>query len=426
MSARILVVDDDPWILRMVTASLRKRQFTVDTARDGRQALDRIRAHAPAIIITDVMMPVMDGWTLVKQLRQDARLAAIPVIFLTALSKDASKLRSLGLTEKDYLSKPFRFEDLEKRVDAALGQRSKGPPPPPAPAGPGSYGQGPNPNSGVHPMPGPNPNSGVHPLPGYPSHGPPPGPNPNSGVHPLPGYPSHGPPPGPNPNSGVHPMPGPYYPPQGGYPGQYPPQQGQYPPQYPPHPGQYPPQQGQYPPQYPPHPGQYPPQPGQYPPQQGQYPGQYPPQPGQYPGGPPLPPQQTGTPPPPPPPAEDPRKDRPRRGTALNGKLEQLGLSSLLVMMEMERKQGVLSLMHPTSNVVGRVFLRGGRVVAAELEDEPELPGKDCVYQMLGWQSGTFSFNATTVDVEDSVQSSTTHLLMEGARLIDEAERDTL
>ncbi len=373
MSARILVVDDDPWILRMVTASLRKRQFTVDTARDGRQALDRIRANAPAVIITDVMMPVMDGWTLVKQLRQDARLATIPVIFLTALSKDASKLRSLGLTEKDYLSKPFRFEDLEKRVDAALGNRGKSTPPPPPQGSPGSYGQGPNPNSGVHPMPGPY------------------------------GYP------------------------QQGYPGQYPPpQQGQYPGQYPPPPpGQYPPQYGQ---QYP---GQYPPQPGQYPPQQGQYPGQYPPQPGQYPGGPPPAPQPgnpPGTPPPPPPAksADAPKQGRPRRGTALNGKLEQLGLSSLLVMMEMERKQGVLSLMHPTSNVVGRVFLRGGRVVAAELESEPELPGKDCVYQMLAWQSGTFSFNATTVDVEDSVQSSTTHLLMEGARLIDEAERDTL
>ncbi|MCA9711756.1 MAG: response regulator, partial [Myxococcales bacterium] len=105
MSARILVVDDDPWILRMVTASLRKRQFAVDTARDGRQALERVKASVPDVIITDVMMPVMDGWTFVKQLRQDPRLAKIPVIFLTALNKDAAKLRSLGLTEQDYLSK---------------------------------------------------------------------------------------------------------------------------------------------------------------------------------------------------------------------------------------------------------------------------------------------------------------------------------
>jgi CheY-like chemotaxis protein len=394
MSARILVVDDDPWILRMVTASLRKRQFVVDTAREGRQALERARAHAPDIIISDVMMPVMDGWTLVQQLRQDPRLAMIPVIFLTALGKDQARLRSLGLTEQDYLAKPFRFEDLEKRVDAALAARGGGQA---APMQPGGYG------------PGPNQNSGLHQLPGYP---PQPGPNQNSGLHQLPGYP-----PQPNHNSGVHPMPMPPYgyPQQGQYPpqpGQYPPQPGQYPPQY----GQYPPQPGQYPPQpgqYPPQPGQYPPQPGQYPPQYG-YPAQYPP-PGAYPGGPP-------TAPPPPPPAES-ASDRARRGTALNGKIEQLGLSSLLVMMEMERKQGVL-IMCSDNDIIGRVFLRGGQVVAAQVDDDPQLPGRECVYRLLAWKSGTFSFSATTVDAEDTVQSSTTHLLMEGARLIDEAGRD--
>jgi CheY-like chemotaxis protein len=369
MSARILVVDDDPWILRMVTASLRKRQLVVDTAREGRQALERVKAHTPDVIISDVMMPVMDGWTFVQQLRQDPRLASIPVIFLTALGKDQAKLRSLGLGEQDYLAKPFRFEDLEKRVDTALAARGA---------------------------------AGYGPPQGYPSHGP----THNSGVHPLPGYP---PPPGPTHNSGVHAMPlPPYAYPQGQYPGQYsPPQPGQYPP-----PGQYP---GQYPPQYG-YPGQYPP-----PPQYG-YPGQYPPPPG-YPGAPPVAaPPTAGTPPSPPPPASAPSA-RARRGTALNGKLEQLGLSSLLVMMEMERKQGVLSI-SSDQDVVGRVYLRGGQVVAAEVEDQPQLPGRECVYRMLAWKAGTFSFSATTVDLEDTVQSSTTHLLMEGARLIDEAGRD--
>jgi hypothetical protein len=70
------------------------------------------------------------------------------------------------------------------------------------------------------------------------------------------------------------------------------------------------------------------------------------------------------------------------------------------------------------------VYLRGGQVVAAEVEDQPQLPGRECVYRMLAWKAGTFSFSATTVDLEDTVQSSTTHLLMEGARLIDEAGRD--
>jgi CheY-like chemotaxis protein len=408
MSARVLVVDDDPWILRMVTASLRKKGLVVDTAREGRQALERVRAHPPDVIITDVMMPVMDGWALVQQLRQDPRLAAIPVIFLTALGKDQARLRQLGLGDQDYLAKPFRFEDLDKRVDAALASRGLSPAMP-------SY--GPSQGSGPHGYPQPpalTHNSGVHPMPGYPQ--PPPGPTEYSGVHPMPGYPQ--PPPGPTHNSGVHAMPlPPYgYPQQGQYPGQYPPQPGQYPPQ----PGQYPPQPGQYPPQYG-YPGQYPPQP-QY-----GYPGQYPPQP-QYPAPPPAaappvaaPPAAGKQPPPPPPPGAV--AARARRGTALNGKLEQLGLSSLLVMMEMERKQGVLSI-STEDEAVGRVYLRGGQVVAAEIEDQPNLPGRECVYRMLGWKAGLFSFSATTVEVEDSVQSSTTHLLMEGARLIDEAERD--
>ncbi len=385
----------------MVTASLRKRQFTVETAREGRQALERVKANPPDVIISDVMMPVMDGWTFVKQLRQDPRLAVIPVIFLTALGKDHAKLRSLGLSEEDYLAKPFRFEELERRVDAALANR-------PTPAAPEPPAAGPTPSSGLHPTPNypPGPaagtpgyppanhghGSGLHPIPGYP----PPGPTPASGAHPVPGYP-----PPPNHASGAHPLPqNPYYPP-----GQYPAQ-----------PGQYPPQPGQYPPQYGPAPGQYPPpQPGQYPPQPGQYPPQYAPPPGQYPG----PPPQAQS-------ADDANHpgQRPRRSTALHGKLEQLGLSSLLVMMEMERKQGVLSLMPMTGRTVGRVFLRGGQVVAAKLDDEPDLPERECVYRMLAWQSGTFSFSATTVDVEDTVQSSTTHLLMEGARLIDEAGRN--
>ncbi len=372
----------------MVTASLRKRQFIVDTAREGRQALDRVKANPPDVIISDVMMPVMDGWTFVKQLRQDPRLATIPVIFLTALGKDQAKLRSLGLSEEDYLPKPFRFEELERRVDAALASRAAVPEPTPA---------GSAPNSGLHPAANPYPGtahgSGLHPIPGYPPQG-----NHNSGVHPMPGYPP------PNPNSGAHPLPqNPYYPP-----GQYPP----------PH-NQYPPQPGQYPPQYPP------PQPGQYP-----APG-YPPQPGQYPAqpGPGYPPNPPAAPPPAAPAAApDPNAAQPaaraQRSTALHGKLEQLGLSSLLVMMEMERKQGVLSLMPPSGDSIGRVFLRGGQVVAARLDSSPDLSERECVYHMLAWKAGTFSFSATTVDVEDTVQSSTTHLLMEGARLIDEAGRD--
>ena len=76
------------------------------------------------------------------------------------------------------------------------------------------------------------------------------------------------------------------------------------------------------------------------------------------------------------------------------------------------------------SGVVGRIFLRTGQVVSARLDARPDLDGRQSVYAMLMWRAGAFSFNAMEVDMEDTVQSSTTHLLMEGARLIDEANRD--
>ena len=113
----------------MVSATLEKKGYVVDTAREGRQALERAQAVRPDVIISDVMMPVMDGWTFVQQLRGIPQLATIPVIFLTALGKDEGRLRDLGLSPDDYLAKPFRFNDLERKVAAALANHQ----------GPGSY-----------------------------------------------------------------------------------------------------------------------------------------------------------------------------------------------------------------------------------------------------------------------------------------------
>ncbi|MBL4686640.1 MAG: response regulator, partial [Nannocystaceae bacterium] len=161
MGARVLVVDDDPWILRMVTATLQKKDFVVDTAREGRQALERAQANPPDVIISDVMMPVMDGWTFVQRLRGIPRLASVPVIFLTALGKDEAKLRSLGMGPEDFLPKPFRFEELEKRVSAALQNSAASASAPRGAAGPQAA-------AGQPGVPGPNHQSGMHAMPGYP------------------------------------------------------------------------------------------------------------------------------------------------------------------------------------------------------------------------------------------------------------------
>lgn len=361
MGARVLVVDDDPWILRMVTATLQKRDYVVDTAREGRQALQRASANPPDVIISDVMMPVMDGWTFVEQLRRDPRLSTIPVIFLTALGKDEARIAELGLSPDDFLAKPFRFDALEKRVAAALAK------PAPAPIQP-------------HPQAA---------LPAHPNAGPPPGP---------PADP-YGQPPSPGTYGGQPPAQArPTYTSPGAYGAAAAPA---------PAPGFGAPQAPAAPPaaEDPPVVGFAPDFPARRAEPEAQEPLRAPPKTAEM--------RAVGG-------GAEPR--RTRRTTALNGRLEQLQLSSLLVMMEMERKDGLLALKDSRTGIVGRIFLRRGQVICAKLGDTDT--GKECVYDMLSWKAGTFSFNAMEVEMEDTINSSTTHLLMEGARLIDEANRE--
>ena len=116
----VLVADDDAWILRMVATVLEKRGYSVETAVDGEDALARALARTPDLLITDVMMPKLDGWSLVRQLRSHAELAMLPVIFLTALSSEDDRIRGFRLGADDYVTKPFRFEELDLRVAKTL------------------------------------------------------------------------------------------------------------------------------------------------------------------------------------------------------------------------------------------------------------------------------------------------------------------
>jgi DNA-binding response OmpR family regulator len=143
MPPRILVADDDAWILRMVTTVLKKRGYEVDTAPDGEQAYERALSNPPDLLITDVMMPNVDGWTLVKRMREHPVLRDVPVIFLTALSSDDDRIHGFRLGADDYLPKPFRFEELDLRVARTLRRTQPivmtppaQPPPPAAPVAP--------------------------------------------------------------------------------------------------------------------------------------------------------------------------------------------------------------------------------------------------------------------------------------------------
>ena len=243
-AARILIVDDDAWILKMVSTVLDKRGYVIDTAADGKDALERVEARTPDLVITDVMMPRMDGWTLIRTLRARPETAFVPVIFLTALGSDDDRIRGFRLGADDYLPKPFRFEELDLRVQNALRRSGR---------------------------------------------------------------------------------------------------------------------------------------------------------------------VRTET------------RQALSPAAGVQGSLDQVGLSALLVMLDMEKKSGVLVLAR--KGETARLFLREGRVVRAAIDGRPSPRGAECVYYVLTWPDGRFDFSALDVDMDDEVRTSTTHLLMEGARLLDEAGR---
>jgi DNA-binding response OmpR family regulator len=241
MAPHVLVADDDAWILRMVATVLEKRGYSVETAVDGEDALARALARPPDLLITDVMMPKLDGWALVRQLRAHQELAMLPVIFLTALSSEDDRIRGFRLGADDYVTKPFRFEELDLRVTKTLRRT-----------------------------------------------------------------------------------------------------------------------------------------------------------------------QQT---------MQETREQL--GGSGLRGDLSQVGLSSLLVLIEMERKTGLLQLRAP-QGPSAQILVREGKVVHARLDEADEPVDAECVYYLLTWAAGEFEFVACLVEGVDRVNVSTTHLLMEGARLIDE------
>lgn len=120
---RLVVVDDEPNIVELLAASLRYAGFEVTTARSGRQALDLVLAEQPDLVVLDVLMPDMDGFAVVRQLR--SHRVDVPVLFLTA--RDASEDRVMGLTigADDYVTKPFSLEEVVARIRAIL-RRSRG------------------------------------------------------------------------------------------------------------------------------------------------------------------------------------------------------------------------------------------------------------------------------------------------------------
>src|SRR5450432_3567439 len=113
----ILTADDDPQLLRLVMRNLQLEGYDVMTANDGQQALELVEAHTPDLVLLDVMMPKMDGFTVCQRVRE---FSAVPIIIITARGQDQDKVRGLDIGADDYLTKPFSVDELLARVRAVL------------------------------------------------------------------------------------------------------------------------------------------------------------------------------------------------------------------------------------------------------------------------------------------------------------------
>lgn len=114
---RIVTADDDPQLLRLIARNLEFEGYNVDTASDGARALEQIESTAPDLVLLDVMMPKMDGFTVCQRVRE---FSAVPIIIVTARGQDQDKVKGLDLGADDYLTKPFSVEELLARVRAVL------------------------------------------------------------------------------------------------------------------------------------------------------------------------------------------------------------------------------------------------------------------------------------------------------------------
>lgn len=125
MGKRILVVDDDHEIVRLLRAYLEQNGYQVIAAYDGERALQAIRHERPDLVVLDLMLPDRDGWEVTRLVRSDPALAATPIVMLTARVEDQDKIVGLELGADDYVTKPFNPREVVARVRAVL-RRAQG------------------------------------------------------------------------------------------------------------------------------------------------------------------------------------------------------------------------------------------------------------------------------------------------------------
>jgi DNA-binding response OmpR family regulator len=126
MAQRILVVDDDPTIVRLLTVNLEMEGFQVLTASNGREALEAVARERPDLVLLDVMMPVLDGLEVVGRLRRDPVTADLPVILLSAKAQESDIRHGMGAGADEYVTKPFDPSELIETIGRVLRARRGG------------------------------------------------------------------------------------------------------------------------------------------------------------------------------------------------------------------------------------------------------------------------------------------------------------
>lgn len=120
--ARVLIVDDEPNILLSLQFLMKKAGYDVRTAKDGEQALAEVAREKPDIILLDVMMPKLDGFSVCQRIKSDPDLSSVRIVMLTARGRDVEREKGISLGADDYITKPFSTKDAIDRVATLLAR----------------------------------------------------------------------------------------------------------------------------------------------------------------------------------------------------------------------------------------------------------------------------------------------------------------
>lgn len=123
--AAVLVADDDPLLCSLLEYKLGQRGFSVFTAENGEQVLDLVRDKVPDLVVLDSMMPVLDGMSVLRQIRESHSPVDLPVIMLTARREEIDIISALELGANDYITKPFILREIVLRIENLINQNGE-------------------------------------------------------------------------------------------------------------------------------------------------------------------------------------------------------------------------------------------------------------------------------------------------------------